>query len=51
VCSARVFELYSEDIEESSRVLKMKESGASLYLSHNDSTGNDGIKTNWDKLK
>lgn len=45
------FELYSDGIEESSRVLKMKGSGASLYLSHHGSTENDEIQTNWDKLK
>lgn len=51
MCLVRVFEFYFEDIEESLRVLKMKELGVSLYLSYNDFIGNDGIKINWDKLK
>lgn len=29
----------------------MKGAGARLYLSHHGSTGNDGIRRNWDQLK
>lgn len=39
------------EIWESLRVLNTKGSGASLYLSQHGPTRNDGIKTNWDKLK
>lgn len=31
--------------------LKMKGAGARLHLSHHGSTGNDGIRRNWNQLK
>lgn len=50
--SARHFELDSESIQvEFEGFLKMKGAGARLYLSYHGSTGNDGIRTNWDQLK